>query len=35
MARACDASLARLGTNYIAFLLHWPVSIINRLDKSN
>jgi diketogulonate reductase-like aldo/keto reductase len=27
MARACDASLARLGTNYVdLYLLHWPVS---------
>jgi diketogulonate reductase-like aldo/keto reductase len=26
IARACDASLARLGTNYLAlYLLHWPV----------
>jgi len=27
MARACEASLARLGTNYLdLYLLHWPVS---------
>jgi diketogulonate reductase-like aldo/keto reductase len=27
MARACDASLTRLGTNYLdLYLLHWPVS---------
>src|SRR5262249_41383219 len=26
IARACDASLARLGTNYLdLYLLHWPV----------
>jgi diketogulonate reductase-like aldo/keto reductase len=27
MARACEASLARLGTNYLdLYLLHWPIS---------
>jgi diketogulonate reductase-like aldo/keto reductase len=27
MARACEASLTRLGTNYLdLYLLHWPVS---------
>jgi diketogulonate reductase-like aldo/keto reductase len=30
VARACEASLARLGTNYLdLYLLHWPQGVIN------